>query len=647
MTEELEGGDYAAIAIYFCLVLAVGLWSTCRPNRNNAAGYFLAGKDMHWFPVGASIFASNVGAPMFIGLAGTAAANGFSCAIYEWHAVYLLIALGWVFVPVYVSSGAFTMPEYLKKRFGGVRLRIFLSVFSLFNYVLIKISSEIFSGAIFLRQILGWNMYACIGMILAVTAIYTVAGGLTAVIYTDTLQTIILIIGAVVLFAITLVDVGGWNEFLAHYAYAASNLTLSDPVNYSCGMPRKDYMHVWRDAKTGDIPWPGAIIGLTTIGLTVWCNDQIMVQRCLSAKNISHNKGGAVFAAALKIFPFFLWIVPGMISRVLFPDEIACADPEACKQICGNAAGCSNIAYPLLVLRKMPIGLRGIMLSALLAALMSTLTSIFNSASSMVTMDLWRRFRRRAPQHELMIVGRVCVLVLIGVSVLWIPIMENSQGGQLWTYLQTMASCVTPPWCWVFLMALMWKGTTESGAFWGLVISNIVGLTRMVLEFVYTAPNCGSFEEDTRPAILKEVHFLHFAIILSGISISSTVIISLFTVRRSPEKLRRVTWWTRNDPLDPEETESEDDYGVQDVNEETKKLERVASVKKRNIGRLVYNWLCGIDNKPKQRTLTLEDKILIKKKMTDIGENPRAKLVSAVAAIAVAAVTTFLLGFFA
>ncbi|XP_055895289.1 sodium/glucose cotransporter 4-like isoform X3 [Biomphalaria glabrata] len=599
MTEELEGGDYAAIAIYFCLVLAVGLWSTCRPNRNNAAGYFLAGKDMHWFPVGASIFASNVGAPMFIGLAGTAAANGFSCAIYEWHAVYLLIALGWVFVPVYVSSGAFTMPEYLKKRFGGVRLRIFLTVFSLFNYVLIKISSEIFSGAIFLRQILGWNMYACIGMILAVTAIYTVAGGLTAVIYTDTLQTIILIIGAVVLFAITLVDVGGWNEFLAHYAYAASNLTLSDPVNYSCGMPRKDYMHVWRDAKTGDIPWPGAIIGLTTIGLTVWCNDQIMVQRCLSAKNISHNKGGAVFAAALKIFPFFLWIVPGMISRVLFPDEIACADPEACKQICGNAAGCSNIAYPLLVLRKMPIGLRGIMLSALLAALMSTLTSIFNSASSMVTMDLWRRFRRRAPQHELMIVGRVCVLVLIG------------------------------------------------GAFWGLVISTIVGLTRMVLEFVYTAPNCGSFEEDTRPAILKEVHFLHFAIILSGISILSTVIISLFTVRRSPEKLRRVTWWTRNDPLDPEETESEDDYGVQDVNEETQKVERVASVKKRNIGRLVYNWLCGIDNKPKQRTLTLEDKILIKKKMTDIGENPRAKFVSAVAAIAVAAVTTFLLGLFA
>ncbi|KAH9507885.1 Sodium/glucose cotransporter 4 [Bulinus truncatus] len=179
---------------------------------------------------------------------------------------------------------------------------------------------------------------------------------------------------------------------MTQYARAASNLTLSDPVNYSCGMPRKDYQHIWRDAVTGDIPWPGAVFGLTTLGLWTWCNDQIMVQRCLSAKNVSHSKGGTVFAAGLKIFPFFLWIIPGMISRILFPDEVACADPTSCSKICGNSAGCSNIkAYPLLILRKMPQGLRGVMLAALLAALMSTLTSIFNSASSMVTMDIWRR----------------------------------------------------------------------------------------------------------------------------------------------------------------------------------------------------------------------------------------------------------------
>ncbi|KAH9507888.1 Sodium/glucose cotransporter 4 [Bulinus truncatus] len=601
MTETLDGGDYAAIVVYFILVMAVGLW------------------------VGASIFASNVGAPMFIGLAGTAAANGFSCAIYEWH--------------------AFTMPEYLKKRFGGVRLRIFLSVFALFIYVMIKISSEIFSGAIFMQQILGWNLYACIAIILAVTAIYTVAGGLAAVIYTDTLQTIILLIGAAILFVITLVDVGGWNEFMTQYARAASNLTMSDPANYSCGMPRKDYMHIWRDAVTGDIPWPGAVFGLTTLGLWNWCNDQIMVQRCLSAKNISHSKGGTVFAAGLKIFPFFLWIIPGMISRVLFPDEIACSDPQSCIKVCGNSAGCSNIAYPLLVLRRMPQGLRGIMLAALLAALMSTLTSVFNSASSMVTMDIWRRFRRRAPQQELMIVGRVCILVLIGLSVVWIPIMESSQGGQLWTYLQTISSCISPPWCWVFLLALFWKGTTEAGAFWGLVISTVVGLTRMVLEFVYTSPNCGSFEVDKRPSVLKEIHFLHFAIILSGVSIISTVVISLFTEKRPPGKLRRVTWWTRNDPMAPEETDSDDDLGAEDETHEANNNQDTKSEKKRSCCRVMYNWLCGIDNKPKAK-LTLEEKILIKRKMTDIGENPQAKFVSAIAAIIVATVTTFLFGFF-
>ncbi|XP_055958845.1 sodium/glucose cotransporter 4 [Patella vulgata] len=289
MVEDyLVASDYVLIGIYFVLVLAVGLWSTFRPNRNSAAGYFLAGKDMHWIPVGASIFASNVGAPMFIGLAGTAAASGFAVAIYEWHSIYLLIALGWVFVPVYVASGAFTMPEYLKKRFGGKRLRIYLSSLALVLYVLTKISSEIYSGAIFMRQLLGWNLYLCVVTILAVTAFYTIAGGLAAVIYTDTLQTVILLFGAFILTVMSFIEVGGWEQMMRKYSMAAANYTLANPENYSCGLPRSDFNHIWRDAETGDIPWPGAAIGLTTLGLWVWCTDQIMVQTCLSAKDMSH-----------------------------------------------------------------------------------------------------------------------------------------------------------------------------------------------------------------------------------------------------------------------------------------------------------------------------------------------------------------------
>uniref|UniRef100_A0A0B7AH26 Sodium/glucose cotransporter 4 n=1 Tax=Arion vulgaris TaxID=1028688 RepID=A0A0B7AH26_9EUPU len=645
MQEQLFVGDYICIAIYFALVLIVGLWSTFKPNRGNAAGYFLAGKDMHWFPVGASIFASNVGAPMFIGLAGTAAASGFACAIYEWHAIYLLILLGWVFVPVYVASGAFTMPEYLKKRFGGVRLRVFLSSLALVLYVLTKISAEIFSGAIFLQQMLGWNMYVCVAGILGVTAVYTVVGGLTAVIYTDTLQTVILLIGATILFVISMADVGGWNEFMTLYSKAASNKTWSDPVNYSCGLPRSDFMHVWRDPVKGDIPWTGAAFGLTVLGIWTWCTDQIMVQRCLSAKSISYSKGGTVFAAALKILSFFLWIVPGMISRIFFPDEIACSDPVSCKDICGNKAGCSNIAYPLLVLRKMPQGLRGLMLAALLAALMSTLTSIFNSASTMFTMDIWRRFRKRAPQSELMIVGRICVLVLTGLSIVWIPVMEASQGGQLWNYLQTIAACVSPPWTWVFLLALFWNRTTEKGAFWGLIIGTIVGLIRMVLEFLYTAPSCGSFEKDDRPPVLKDVHFLHFAMISSGVSIISTVVISLLTKPRPPEKLRKVTWWTRHDTEDAVETESEDDYAMQDDDVDYDIAMAKRNLKQNKFSHKIYKWLCGIDDAPKLK-ITAEEKLMIKKKMTDIGEDRKSKLITGIFAVLVVAATTFLLGFF-
>ncbi|KAK7496560.1 hypothetical protein BaRGS_00012212 [Batillaria attramentaria] len=639
MVEQLDTADYVAIAVYFVLVLAVGLWSTFRPNRGTASGYFLAGKDMHWFPVGASIFASNVGAPMFIGLAGTAAASGFAVALYEWHAIYLLIALGWIFVPVYVSSGAFTMPEYLKKRFGGKRLRIYLSVLALFLYILTKITGEIYSGAIFMQQLLGWNLYLCVIVILAVTAIYTVAGGLAAVIYTDTLQTIILLIGAFILMSLSFVEVGGWEAMMEKYKMAAANYTLADPANYSCGLPRDDYMHIWRDPTTGDIPWTGAVFGLTTLGIWVWCTDQIMVQRCLSAKNMTHAKAGAVLAAGLKILPFFLWIIPGMISRILFPNDIACADPDHCEEVCGNKAGCTNIAYPLLVLRRMPSGLRGVMLAALLAALMSSLTSIFNSASSMFTMDIWRRFRRHASQHELMIVGRACVLVEVGISILWLPILEASQSGQLWSYLQAVSSYTAPPWCCIFLLSLFWSRCTEPGAFWGLMISLVVGLIRMIMDFALPAPFCGSKEEDPRPDVLKDVHFLHFAIILSGVSVISTVVISLLTKPRPPEKLRRVTWWTRHDTLDPEETESDDDFAEDEVTEK-----EIASHKK-SVGRVLYNWLCGIDEKPKPK-LTPEEKEIIKRKMTSLKESPFASRLTTIAAIIIATMTTFLLGFF-
>ncbi|KAK0042138.1 sodium/glucose cotransporter 5, partial [Biomphalaria pfeifferi] len=446
--------------------------------------------------------------------------------------------------------------------------------------------------------------------------------GLAAVIYTDTLQSVVILIGAVVLFGITWSEVGTWDNLVAMYSQAIPNKTLENS-NYTCGFPRKDFMHIWRDPVKGDIPWTGAAFGLTLIGIWFWCSDQIIVQRSLSARNMNHSKAGAVFASYLKLTPLFLWIIPGMISRILYPDEIACPDPESCLQACGNPAGCSNIAYPLLVVRKMPEGLRGLMLAGFLAALMSTLSSIFNSATTLFTMDIWKRFRKRATQRELMIVSRVVVLVLVIFSILWIPVMESANGGQIWNYIQTLFSCVSPPWCAVFLLGIFWKRTTEPAVFWSLTIGFLLGIIRMVLELLYRGSACGVFKPDPRPAILKDVHFFHFAIILASVTAILTVTISLFTKPRPPQKLHRVTWWTRNDPEELEESDSDDNL------EAEMKSEEVISAQPSRFKRYIYKWLCGYNDRPRQ-TLTLEDKLLMRKRMQDIGEDPCARTTSLV-----------------
>nr|WLN44351.1 AAT11 [Sinonovacula rivularis] len=645
MVEKLFWEDYLTIGIYFALVLALGLWSTCRPNKGSAAGYFLAGKNMHWIPIGASIYASNIGAPMFIGLAGTAAANGFSVTIYEWHAIYFLIALGWVFVPVYVACGAYTMPEYLRMRFGGRRIRLYASCLALVEYVLHNISAEIYSGAIFMQQLLGWNMYLCVALILAVTAVYTITGGLTSVIYTDTLQAVILIAGGVFVTSMSFSDIGGWDGLVTKYPYAASNHTLYH--NVSCGVPRRDAFHIWRSPVTGDIPWPGAVFGLTTLGLFTWCQDQIIVQRCLSAKNLGHAKAGSLLAAFLKLFGFLLFVIPGMISRIKFPEEIACADPESCENFCQNKAGCSNLAYPLLVLRLLPSGYRGLMLAALLAALMSSLTSIFNSASSIVTLDIWRQFRKKATEAELMVVGRVTILVLIGVSILWLPILQQSQGGILWFYLQAVKSYLIVPWCQLFLLGFFWKRLTEQGAFWGLMVGLVVGLIRMGLDFAIAAPACGSGEPDTRFPVVAKVDFLHFAIILAAVSTIAMVVISLFTKPREEKQLYRVTWSTRHAIPEPELTDEEgDDPKSAEISSATMGIEDPPSYSASSqCSRNMKSWLCGIGDAP-EKYISPEEKAEIRRKMTSITHNAKWGKVLNVLAVILGTVTAFFLGYF-
>ncbi|KAK1874855.1 Sodium/glucose cotransporter 4, partial [Dissostichus eleginoides] len=443
---SMEAADIAVLVLYFVFVLLVGIWSSARANRSTVRGYFLAGRSMTWWPIGASLMSSNVGSGLFIGLAGTGAAGGIAVGGFEWNAAWVLVALGWIFIPVYISAGVITMPEYLAKRFGGQRIRIYMSVLSLILYIFTKISVS-----------LGWDLYLSTGVLLLVTAVYTVA------------------------------EIGWYEGLVEGYMSAVPSVTVA---NTTCHLPRSDAFSLFRDPVSGDIPWPGLLFGLTVLATWVWCTDQ--------------NICGSVLGGYLKLLPMFFIVMPGMISRSLFP------------------VGCSNIAYPKLVVELMPVGLRGLMLAVMLAALMSSLTSIFNSSSTLFTLDLYHRARPAATERELMVVGRVFVLVMVCVSLMWIPVIQTANSGQLFDYIQSVTSFLAPPITAVFLMAILWPRCVL-GSDGGL----LVGLVRMVLEFSFKAPACG--QPDGRPALLAQVHYLHFALILLALTCLIMAAVSLAT----------------------------------------------------------------------------------------------------------------------
>ncbi|CAK7317789.1 Sodium/glucose cotransporter 5 [Vulpes lagopus] len=500
---QLSVTDIVVITVYFALNVAVGIWSSCRASRNTVRGYFLAGRDMTWWPIGASLFASSEGSGLFIGLAGSGAAGGLAVAGFEWNATYVLLALAWVFVPIYISSEIVTMPEYIQKRYGGQRIRTYLSVLSLLLSVFTKISIDLYAGALFVHICLGWNFYLSTILMLIITALYTIAGGLAAVIYTDALQTLIMVVGAIILTVKAFDHIGGYEQLAVAYAQAIPSRIIA---NTTCHVPRADAMHMFRDPYTGDLPWTGMTFGLTIMATWYWCTDQVIVQRSLSARDLNHAKAGSILASYLKMLPMGLIIMPGMISRALFP------------------------------------GLRGLMIAVMMAALMSSLTSIFNSSSTLFTMDIWRRLRPRAGERELLLVGRLVIVVLIGVSVAWIPVLQGSNSGQLFIYMQSVTSSLAPPVTAVFILGIFWQRANEQVAFWGLMVGLALGATRLVLEFLHPAPPCG--DPDTRPAILGSIHYLHFAVALFVLSGAVVVAGSLLTPPPQGIQIENLTWWT-------------------------------------------------------------------------------------------------------
>jgi len=362
--------------------------------------------------------------------------------------------------------------------------------------------------------------------------------------------------GSTALLVKGLQEVGGWEQLQIKYMTSVPNVTYSAPSsNSTCGLPRHDSWVMLRDPVDSDMPWPGFILGQTPASIWYWCADQMMVQKALAAKSLSDAQGATIFTGWIKIAPMFLIVIPGMISRVLYPDTVGCVDPKICEAFCGNPTSCSNTAYPRLVLGIMPEGLRGIMIAVMLAALMSDLTSIFNSASTLFTIDIYKKIRKHSSTREMLLVGRLFILVLVGVSIAWIPLIQQMMGGQLYLYIQSIAAYLSPPIAIVYCMAILWPRTNEQGAFWGLMYGLVVGLARMICQFSYREPLCME-EADPLPLFLR-IHYMYFAAFLFFTTGLVATIVSLCTSPTEAYRLARTTFATRFDETIREDEEKE------------------------------------------------------------------------------------------
>ncbi len=496
--------DWLLIALYFALVLAVAWWSTWRDKSTHASsqGYFLAGRNVGWFIVGTALFAANIGSEHLVGLAGTGYSSGVAVGQFEVLASLILIVLGWLFVPFYLKSGVFTMPEFLERRYSPAA-RWYLAVISIIGYVLTKISVTLYAGGIVFEVLVGGGFWTGALIIVVVTGAYTVLGGLRAVLYTEMIQTFLLIGGAVLVTVLGLDALGGWG---------ALRSTMES-----------GFFDMWQPATHPSFPWTGILFGAPILGVWYWCTDQFIVQRVLSADGIDDARRGSLFAGYLKLLPLFLFVLPGVVAAALVrTGRLELARPDH--------------ALPEMIRTLLPVGVRGLVVAGFLAALMSSLSAVFNSCSTLVTLDVYHKLHPGASERRLVWVGKLTTLVLVGFSLLWIPFMKYISD-QLYVYLQSVQAYISPPIAAVFLLGIAWKRVNGKGAMASLLTGFVLGMGRLVLEL-----NKGSL--DGFLLWYANVNFLHFAVLLFAVCTLALVGVSLATPPEPREKLAGLTFAT-------------------------------------------------------------------------------------------------------
>lgn len=550
----LTGLDWLAIAAYFGILLGVAWWVVSK-NKDTAQDYFLAGRNLGWWVIGASIFASNIGSEHIVGLAGSGAKDGVALAHYELHA-WCLLVLAWVFVPFYMRSMVFTMPEFLERRF-STGSRYVLSIVSIITFVISKIAVGIFAGGVVFGTLLP-ELHFTIGgylvdsfwigsiAVILLTGLYTVIGGMRAVAYNDAVQVIVLIGGSALLTFIGLHKLGGWHEL---YRVCGSDMfNLWKPLvpagvesTWSPVLVKDAAGHITKQAWyfNNNFPWLGMAICAPVIGLWYWCTDQYIVQRALGAPNEKVAREGSIFSAFLKLFPVYLFIIPGLICYAIYKQNLV---PELTTAF--NERGAQG-AFPMMVQYLLPTGVRGIVVAGLLSALMGSLAGVFNACSTLFTVDIYEKMRPNAKQSELVKMGRIATVVMVVIAILWIPVVKKAPG--LYEYLQSVQGYLAPPIFVVFFLGVFWKRLNAKGCFWAMVVGFIIGIFRMAVDTPVTLGWISSYQEGSFFWILNKINFQYFSILITLVSAVVMIVVSYMSAEPDWAQIQGLTFATASD----------------------------------------------------------------------------------------------------
>ncbi|NHB69500.1 sodium:solute symporter [Perlabentimonas gracilis] len=507
--------DWLVLGAFILLMILV-IWWVVRQKEETSSDYFLAGRNAGWIAIGASIFASNIGSEHLVGLAGAGAETGMAMAHWEMQG-WLILILGWVFVPFYSRSKVFTMPEFLERRYNTAS-RNFLSIISLVSYVLTKVAVTVYAGGIVFKEVFGIEEWmgidffwiGAVGLVL-VTGVYTVLGGMKAVLYTSVLQLPVLLLGSIVIVVVGLQELGGWNEMM----------TICGAKVTAHGDSMTSLMRSHSDA---DFPWTGVLLGSAIIGFWYWCTDQYIVQRVLSGKDQKQARRGTIFGSYLKLLPVFIFLVPGMIAYALSQKGLL-------------ELSSSDAAFSTLVSNLLPAGVRGIVVGGIIAALMSSLASLFNSSAILFTKDFYEKIRPESSEKHLVKVGRIATVVIVILGMLWIPVMRGI-GQVLYAYLQDVQSLLAPGIASVFLLGVFWKRATPTAGFTGLLTGFILGMTRLVATIFANSLSPDSLFYK----VILQPNWLHYSIYLFFLCIVVIVLVSFVTKPADASKTVGLTY---------------------------------------------------------------------------------------------------------